>query len=88
MICNVWEYPSRTPGDERIYKYFWWGIPKPDTDDDFVAIGRFGRYIFVSPANDVVIVRNGPRRGEFDDPTRDESGARTACGEELESGSD
>ena len=49
------------------YKYFWWGIA-PDNDAyDFLGIGTYGQFIFVSPAARVVIVRTAAKDGI--DPT-------------------
>jgi CubicO group peptidase (beta-lactamase class C family) len=41
------------------YKYFWWGISRAGDDYDFLAIGMYGQFIFVSPRAQVVIVRTG-----------------------------
>jgi CubicO group peptidase (beta-lactamase class C family) len=46
------------------YQYQWW-IPSTDTDD-FMAVGHLGQYVYVSPENDVVIVRLGKGRGKLD----------------------
>jgi CubicO group peptidase (beta-lactamase class C family) len=41
------------------YKYLWWGLERPDGSYDYFADGKFGQYIYISPSNHVVIVRNG-----------------------------
>lgn len=46
------------PG-QRYYGYMWWGYLRADGTYDFAAAGDKGQYIYVSPANGVVIVRNG-----------------------------
>ncbi len=63
-------YEPEAPVNPRrwSYKYFWWGVPKTGIDDDFMAIGRFGQFIYISPKNNIVIVRNGPESREFSDP--------------------
>ena len=45
------------------YKHFWWGQQRADGGHDFSARGNFGQFVFVSPANGVVIARNGERYG-------------------------
>lgn len=44
------------------YKYFWWGLRRDDSYD-FVGVGNFGQYIYVSPASHLIIVRNGASFG-------------------------
>ena len=44
------------------YKYFWWGL-RSDAGYDFVGVGNFGQYIYVSPASHLIIVRNGASLG-------------------------
>ena len=34
---------------------------------DYFAAGKFGQYLYVSPENNVVIVRNGITEGRVDD---------------------
>ena len=45
--------------DGRHYGFMWWGWDRPDEEPDYAAWGDHGQFVFVSPANDVVIVRNG-----------------------------
>jgi CubicO group peptidase (beta-lactamase class C family) len=45
------------------YKHFWWGQQRADGGYDFSARGNHGQFVFVSPANDVVIARNGREYG-------------------------
>lgn len=45
------------------YKHFWWGQQRADGGYDFSARGNHGQFVFVSPANGVVIARNGQRYG-------------------------
>jgi CubicO group peptidase (beta-lactamase class C family) len=53
-------YPPDTflANGDGFYKYMWWGLYR-DGGYDYTAAGNFGQYIYVSPANQVVIVRNG-----------------------------
>ena len=45
--------------DGAYYKHFWWGQKRADGGYDFSARGNHGQFVFVSPANQVVIARNG-----------------------------
>lgn len=45
------------------YKHFWWGQARADGGYDFSARGNHGQFVFVSPANQVVIARNGRTYG-------------------------
>ena len=46
------------PGDSY-YKYMWWGMEREEGTFDFAAEGDKGQFIYVSPENKMVIVRNG-----------------------------
>ncbi|NNE59131.1 MAG: beta-lactamase family protein [Hellea sp.] len=46
-------------GRQWAYKNGWWLILRPDGPPDYAAIGRFGQFIYVSPRNNVVLVRTG-----------------------------
>ncbi len=48
------------------YKYMWWGKTGADGDYSFWAAGKYGQYIFVSPSNNVVIVRYGTGEGNVE----------------------
>jgi len=41
------------------YKYMWYGALRDDGSYDFAAQGDRGQVIYVSPANQLIIVRNG-----------------------------
>jgi CubicO group peptidase (beta-lactamase class C family) len=46
------------------YQYFWW-VNRPDgKTSHFSARGKYGQYIYVDPAKDLVIVRLGKEEGE------------------------
>jgi CubicO group peptidase (beta-lactamase class C family) len=47
----------------QYYQLFWWGQREPQWGDAYYAHGKYGQFIFVSPAHGVVIVRNGRRYG-------------------------
>jgi CubicO group peptidase (beta-lactamase class C family) len=54
-------WTARSP--RRYYAAMWWGETRGDGGHDFAARGNHGQFIFVSPRNDVVIVRHGTRYG-------------------------
>ena len=41
------------------YGWHWWGYRREKGPDDFLATGLLGQYIYISPAKNLVIVRNG-----------------------------
>lgn len=45
------------------YKYMWYGVANDDGSYDFAAEGDHGQVIYVSPANQLIIVRNGIEYG-------------------------
>jgi CubicO group peptidase (beta-lactamase class C family) len=46
------------------YKYMWWGVLRDDGTYDFLAEGDKGQFIYVSPDENLVIVRNGTEYGK------------------------
>jgi CubicO group peptidase (beta-lactamase class C family) len=49
--------------DDEYYAYMWWGHPRTDGPPDFAAEGDHGQYIYISPAHQIIIVRNGTEYG-------------------------
>lgn len=49
--------------DDEYYAYMWWGYPRNQDSPDFTAEGDHGQYIYVSPAHQIIIVRNGTEYG-------------------------
>jgi len=45
------------------YGYMWWGLPRAGGHYDFSAVGNHGQFVYVSPRNNLIIVRNGERYG-------------------------
>lgn len=45
------------------YKYMWYGYARDGDDYDFAAEGDHGQFIYVSPHNNLIIVRNGTEYG-------------------------
>ena len=50
-------------GGQGYYKYMWWGIAQEDGAYDFTAEGDKGQFIYISPENNMVIVRHGTQYG-------------------------
>lgn len=48
------------------YRYMWYSTENAQGGHDFFSAGKYGQYIYVSPENDVVIVRTGYDVGEVD----------------------
>lgn len=81
VIPSAWVSESTTPdpNDNRpwrgsqswketggYYKYLWWGRTRADGSYVYLAIGDRGQFIYVSPTDRVVIVRNGLEYGSVD----------------------
>jgi CubicO group peptidase (beta-lactamase class C family) len=56
------DYFASMPGG-GYYRYMWWGMQREDGSYDFTAEGDKGQFIYVSPQQDLVIVRNGLNYG-------------------------
>jgi CubicO group peptidase (beta-lactamase class C family) len=48
------------------YQYMWYSAKDGIYDGDFFSAGKYGQYIYVSPAHDAVIVRTGANTGSVD----------------------
>lgn len=48
------------------YQYMWYSVPDGQGGHDFFAAGKYGQYLYVSPANDAVVVRAGMHTGKVD----------------------
>ncbi len=56
--------------EQRYYQYFWWGLKRPSktgNQNDYLAIGHRGQYLYISPQKRLVIVRTGIDPGLRDD---------------------
>jgi len=50
--------------DEKVsYGYMWWEMPRQNAANDFLALGDYGQFIYVSPFKNLIIVRNGEKYG-------------------------
>ena len=47
------------------YKYMWWGIRRDEQNYDFMALGNHGQIIYISPQENMIILRFGESYGEF-----------------------
>ena len=56
------DYVKAMPG-QGYYNYMWWGMVREDGSYDFTAEGDKGQFIYVSPENNMVIIRNGTKYG-------------------------
>jgi CubicO group peptidase (beta-lactamase class C family) len=45
------------------YGYMWWGKRCAPESPDFFALGNYGQFVYVSPAKDLIVVRNGEQYG-------------------------
>lgn len=61
IMASGTEPSARAPEFDpvRHYGFMWWAWTRPDGRVDYAAWGDRGQFVFVSPANDVIIVRNG-----------------------------
>ncbi len=74
IISQRWVTESTTPdpSDRRplkenpiwqqaggYYKYHWWGLNNPDGTYDYMAWGKQGQFLYISPSTNTVVVRLG-----------------------------
>ena len=48
------------------YQYMWYSIPSKTAVPDYFAWGKYGQVLYISPSNDVVILRTGKTEGHVD----------------------
>lgn len=69
LLPDQWIADSTQPmwsvyqSERGYYGYMWWGFYRADAPADFSAVGDHGQFIYVSPARDLIIVRNGTEWG-------------------------
>jgi CubicO group peptidase (beta-lactamase class C family) len=49
------------------YGYMWWGENCNPDSQDYFALGNFGQFIYISPAKNMIIVRNAEKYGLEDE---------------------
>jgi CubicO group peptidase (beta-lactamase class C family) len=54
-----WKDDPSWPQAGGYYKYGWWGLNNPDGTYDYLAWGKQGQHIYVSPSTNTVVVRLG-----------------------------
>lgn len=54
-----WKDDPTWPQAGGYYKYGWWGLSNPDGTYDYLAWGKQGQHIYVSPSTNTVVVRLG-----------------------------
>ncbi len=54
-----WAVDAGWPQAGGYYKYHWWGLNNPDGTYDYLASGKWGQFIYVSPSTNTVVVRLG-----------------------------
>jgi len=45
------------------YTYMWWGMRRGENNYAFYALGNYGQFIYISPSQKLIVVRNGERYG-------------------------
>lgn len=48
------------------YKYMWYSTPNNNGGLDYFAMGKYGQYLYMSPENNIVILRTGKSLGNVD----------------------
>lgn len=48
------------------YKYMWYSIPNNNGGLDYFAGGKYGQFLYISPENNIVILRTGKSAGNVD----------------------
>jgi hypothetical protein len=60
---RVWENNAEWADGGGYYTNGWWGLAQPDGPETYMAVGKYGQYIFISPPTHVVIVRTAKAWG-------------------------
>ena len=60
---RVWENYADWADSGGYYTNGWWGMPQPDGPETYMAVGKYGQYLFISPPTQVVIVRTAKAWG-------------------------
>jgi CubicO group peptidase (beta-lactamase class C family) len=67
IVSQKWVEAStqldKTDGSASFYQYQWW-LPTPN--EDFMAEGILGQFVYVNPSKDLIIVRLGKKVGKAD----------------------
>ncbi|MDE5756555.1 MAG: beta-lactamase family protein [Clostridia bacterium] len=64
---NNYEYKNSFLDDKNIgYKYMWYSVPTEQSRYDIVAWGKSDQILYISPANNIVVLRTGKTDGGVD----------------------
>lgn len=75
IISSDWISESTKPldtltfrsGQKWGYSYMWWSVIKDSTEVDVFGNGRFGQFLYLSPENNIIIIRHGLESDNLDD---------------------
>ncbi|MBT8188918.1 MAG: serine hydrolase, partial [Bacteroidia bacterium] len=75
IVDSVWISQSIAPtdtlafrsGQQWGYGYLWWMAIKEGIPNDIFACGNMGQFIYINPASNSLIIRNGLQSGQIDD---------------------
>jgi CubicO group peptidase (beta-lactamase class C family) len=56
---RAWLNSAWWPRNGGYYKYHWWGLTNPDGTYDYMAFGKDGQWLYVSPSTNTVVLRLG-----------------------------
>jgi CubicO group peptidase (beta-lactamase class C family) len=66
-FARTWpEWQDFLASGTGFYGWHWWGYRREGGPDDFFAEGLLGQHIYVSPAKNLILVRNGMDEGKTD----------------------
>ena len=54
-------------GQKWGYSYMWWSVIKDSNEIDVFGNGRFGQFLYLSPKNNIIIIRHGLESNDLDD---------------------
>ena len=67
MPINYQEYNETWLENKGVvYQYMWYILKNKKGGYDYYAAGKYGQYLYLSPQNNILIVRNGINTGEVD----------------------
>lgn len=60
-------HPPAYSDPDWYYRTLWWQLPRENETPDYSAMGHLGQYVYICPANGIVIVRTGREHGDMSD---------------------
>jgi len=77
VISKVWHHRSMNRLNEDNFEEYngkqwgystgWWIVSRPEKPHDIAAIGAHGQYLYISPKNNIIIVRTGKDGSDWGD---------------------